>query len=161
VGLLRFDGAEFRHFTTRDGLPHDTVSALHPAADGGLFIGTFGGGLALLPASLDAAGIRVWDRASGLPVEETHRAPLVEAQLDCDLHGQIPSPKTRRNTSPAARPVTTTFSAPSESARAYALAALLQPFVRRLVRGPTPMVRVEAPSEGTSHPVGWDARGRG
>jgi len=23
VGLLRFDGAEFRHFTTRDGLPHD------------------------------------------------------------------------------------------------------------------------------------------
>lgn len=37
----------------------------------------------------------------------------------------------------------------SESARAHALAALLQPFVRRLVRGPTPMVLVEAPSEGT------------
>jgi len=39
------------------------------------------------------------------------------------------------------------FARPSD--RAHALAALLHPFVRHLVRGPTPLHLVEAPSEGT------------
>ncbi len=39
------------------------------------------------------------------------------------------------------------FSRPSD--QAHALAALLHPFVRHLVRGPTPLHLVEAPSEGT------------
>jgi hypothetical protein len=39
------------------------------------------------------------------------------------------------------------FARPSD--RAHALAALLHPFVRHLVRGPTPLHLIEAPSEGT------------
>lgn len=46
-GLFR-GGAESGFFTTRQGLPHDDVRALHEDRQSHLWIGTFGGGLARL-----------------------------------------------------------------------------------------------------------------
>ncbi len=45
-GLSRFISGKFTTFTTRDGLPHASVVALHGDSQGNLWIGTRGGGLA-------------------------------------------------------------------------------------------------------------------
>src|SRR4029079_8914189 len=42
------DSGRFRVYTTRDGLPHDDVSALYADREGSLWIGTYAGGLARL-----------------------------------------------------------------------------------------------------------------
>lgn len=47
-GLVRHAEGAFSLLTVREGLPHDVVLALAPAADGGLWIGTNGGGLGRL-----------------------------------------------------------------------------------------------------------------
>lgn len=41
-GLSRFDGGEFRHFTTADGLPHDSLNALIETPDQALWIASNG-----------------------------------------------------------------------------------------------------------------------
>ncbi|MBP7866687.1 MAG: diguanylate cyclase [Acidobacteria bacterium] len=47
-GLLRCHQGEFRTWTSRDGLPGDTVTALAEGTDGSVWIGTLNGGLARL-----------------------------------------------------------------------------------------------------------------
>jgi signal transduction histidine kinase/ligand-binding sensor domain-containing protein len=49
-GLYRLEGQTLRHFTRRDGLSHENVSALLEDHDGNLWIGTAGGGLNRLQA---------------------------------------------------------------------------------------------------------------
>ena len=44
-GLHRFQGGVERVFTTKDGLPDDSVQGLAAGAGGGLWVGTHGGGL--------------------------------------------------------------------------------------------------------------------
>ncbi len=44
-GLTRFDGKGFTHFTTKDGLPNNTIRSLTVRSDGSLWISTDGGGI--------------------------------------------------------------------------------------------------------------------
>ena len=44
-GLLHIDGEQYRRFDRNDGLPINEVRALYREADGGLWVGTYGGGL--------------------------------------------------------------------------------------------------------------------
>lgn len=61
-GLWRIDGAAVDSWGRSAGLPVDRVSSLRFDRDGGLWIGTWGGGLARLPS----ASFRAWGREAGL-----------------------------------------------------------------------------------------------
>ncbi len=69
-GLTRFAGGEIaphaaRHFTIADGLPHNFVRALYEDGDGGLWAGTYGGGIAHLDLENDTVTVLSSDH--GLP----------------------------------------------------------------------------------------------
>jgi len=61
-GVLRWDGREARLYTDRDGLARGRVRALHEDAAGGIWVGTYGGGLSYVTPS----GIRTFTAAEGL-----------------------------------------------------------------------------------------------
>ncbi len=44
-GVVRYDGKEFKTFTTREGLAHDVVKAIAEDQQGRLWFGTQGGGV--------------------------------------------------------------------------------------------------------------------
>src|SRR6056297_478409 len=61
-GLHRIDGDRHVVFDRADGLPVNEVRALHPDGDGGLWIGTYGGGL----VHYDGRAFRVIEQRHGL-----------------------------------------------------------------------------------------------
>jgi len=62
-GLHRFAGASERVYTTRDGLPDDSVFGIAPAPDGGIWVGTHKGIL----AKLRDGSIRTYTVRDGVP----------------------------------------------------------------------------------------------
>src|SRR5438046_10406684 len=77
-GLIRYrtdlpgreNESRIRLFTSRDGLPHDGIRALHEDADGNLWIGTRYGGLARLDPQGNIASV---SRKNGLRSNEIGR----------------------------------------------------------------------------------------
>ena len=61
-GVLRWDGESARFYTFRDGLARGRVRALYEDAAGGIWVGTYGGGLSYVTQ----AGIRTFTAADGL-----------------------------------------------------------------------------------------------
>jgi len=51
VGAVRYDGKQFRTFTTEDGLGADNVRAVTQTKDGALWFGTYGGGITRMLAN--------------------------------------------------------------------------------------------------------------
>lgn len=65
-GLLRHEGSEWQMFTTSNGLPSDAVRAIADDAEGNLWIGTAGGGL----ARLRDGAFSTFHKTDGLPSED-------------------------------------------------------------------------------------------
>lgn len=63
AGVIRIDGSNITRITTADGLPSNNVRAVVEAADGAVWIGTFGGGLARIQDGKLAA----YSTRDGLP----------------------------------------------------------------------------------------------
>src|SRR6185369_9198958 len=78
-GLVRFNGTSFTAFTVETGSLRDNeVWAIQEDDDGGLWIGTYGGGLTLL----SKGRFRTFTTADGLPDDVIRR-------LDKDKEGNI------------------------------------------------------------------------
>jgi signal transduction histidine kinase len=66
AGLFRWEAGRTRRWTTADGLPTDLLQALYADADGTLWIGTAGGGIAWLDAGGGAERARAVGPRQGL-----------------------------------------------------------------------------------------------
>lgn len=69
VGLLRIQNGKHRIYDTTNGLADNRISCLTPAAQGGLWVGTYGGGLCHLTAD---GTIRTLDTRHGLDQNVVH-----------------------------------------------------------------------------------------
>jgi signal transduction histidine kinase/ligand-binding sensor domain-containing protein/DNA-binding response OmpR family regulator len=66
-GVLCYDGDQFHHFTTQDGLPFEVVNGMHQDREGLFWFATWGGGL----GCYDLRGVQVLGRADGMPASTT------------------------------------------------------------------------------------------
>ncbi|MBT3342114.1 MAG: response regulator [Gemmatimonadetes bacterium] len=64
AGVWSYDGENFEQWTTREGLPHDEVRAVHATRDGAIWFATAAGAV-----RWDGGPFAVWSRADGLPHE--------------------------------------------------------------------------------------------
>ena len=95
-GLLRWDGQTARLLSERDGLARGRVRALYEDASGGMWVGTYGGGLSYVTPS----GIRSFTSAEGL-AENVVSSIVADAEGNLWLNGNrtlsfLPAEQVRR-----------------------------------------------------------------
>ena len=95
-GALCYDGAQFHHLTTRDGLAHDYVNAMYQDREGLYWFATWGGRL----SCYDPQGFQVFGKEEGLTLLLDLRSTLLE-----DRRGNIWMGVQRLVGHPITRPV--------------------------------------------------------
>ena len=74
AGVSQYDGTTVVNFTAGDGLKHNSVTAIHPAPDGTIWIGTDGGGI----STYDGNGFVNFTTIDGLAsnwIHDIHQVP--------------------------------------------------------------------------------------
>ena len=73
-GAICYDGTQFHHLTTQDGLAHDSVNGMHQDREGQFWFATWGGGI----SAYDPQGLQVFGREEGLILPLDLRPTLLE-----------------------------------------------------------------------------------
>jgi ligand-binding sensor domain-containing protein len=102
-GLLRYDGTDYWYYTIgNSGLPHDNINVVRAAADQNLWVGTYGGGLAILdgtappgslfnaPASVPlASSTLAQQHLTGLWPNPTRGRAIVDLDVPVAAHARL------------------------------------------------------------------------